>query len=89
MKVNGKSFDGTTHTSDTQKRLRTIAGNASWFTEYQAVRFPWCEHTLLLSEFFLRHIYVVASWVVLLNFGNMTLVWGFLVVLLPPILGVE
>jgi hypothetical protein len=88
VKVNGKSFDGTTHTSDTQNRLRTTAGNASWFTEYQAVGFPRCEHTLL-SEFFLRHIYVVASWVVLLNFGNVTLVWGFLVVLLPPILGVE
>jgi hypothetical protein len=32
---------------------------------------------------------VVASWLVPLNFGSLTLVWGFLVDLLPPILGVE
>jgi len=32
---------------------------------------------------------VVASWLVPLNFGSVTLVWGFLVDSLPPILGVE
>ena len=48
VKVNGKSFDGTTSILDIRNRLRTIVGNASWFSEYQPVRFPGSELITLL-----------------------------------------
>ena len=57
MKVNGKTFDGSTHFLDTYRRLRSIAGNASWFTGYRPILFPGKEYIqLLLLELFKHHI---------------------------------
>jgi hypothetical protein len=59
MLINGKSLNSSTTYLDTYRQMRTIAGNASWFTEFRPVRFPARETIhLLLLEFFHRHILI-------------------------------
>jgi hypothetical protein len=57
MLVDGRSFDGCTHYVDGARRLRSIVGNASPFTEFLPIRFPY-EYFLylLLVSFFRRGI---------------------------------
>ena len=57
MRVNGKEFDGTSHSLDTQEGLGATAGNVSWFTEYRPVNVVGIDALhYLLMEFFRHHI---------------------------------
>jgi hypothetical protein len=57
MRVTGERFDGGNHSLNTNERLRAIAGDVFWFTEYQPVNTVRID-TLhyLLMEFFRHHI---------------------------------
>ena len=37
IKINGGNFDGSTTLLETNRRLRSLAGNISWFTEFQPI----------------------------------------------------
>jgi hypothetical protein len=56
MLVNGRLFDGSTHYVDGARRVRSIAGNVSPFTEFLPIRFPHQYFYLLLVSFFSRGI---------------------------------
>jgi hypothetical protein len=57
MLVNGRSFDGSTHYVDGARRVRSIVGNASPFTEFLPIRFPHVYFLyLLLVSIFARGI---------------------------------
>jgi hypothetical protein len=55
MSIDGKKFYGSTSYVDKNNTLRSIAGNASWFTEFLPNHFPatWTFHKLLFH--FYRH----------------------------------
>ena len=55
MLVNGKHFPGSTFYVDTQNTLRSIAGNASMFTEFVPVHFPNIRTFHKLLFHFYRH----------------------------------
>jgi hypothetical protein len=57
MLVVGKPFDSYTTYLTTYRKLRSVAGIASWFTEFQPIRFPAREIIqLLMLEFFRNHL---------------------------------
>jgi hypothetical protein len=60
MKLNGKSFNGSTIYLATAQHLRSAAGNTSWFTEFTLTRCPLpATLHLFMSELF-RHCYVAS-----------------------------
>jgi hypothetical protein len=57
MLVHGKLFDSSTAFLTTYRELRTVAGIASWFTEFRPIRFPAREIIqLFMLEFFRNHL---------------------------------
>jgi hypothetical protein len=53
MLVNGEPFNSSTSYLSIYRELRKVAGIASWFTEFQPIRFPAREFIhLLMLEFF-------------------------------------
>jgi hypothetical protein len=55
--VNGEQFNSSTSYLAICSELRIVAGIASWFTEFQPIRFPAREFfQLLMIEFFRIHL---------------------------------
>jgi hypothetical protein len=55
MLVDGKQFPGSTFYVDTHNTLRSIADNASMFTEFVPVHFPYIRTFQKLLFHFYRH----------------------------------
>jgi hypothetical protein len=71
MLVNGKPFGSSTTYLTTYRELRTLAGNASWFTEFRPIRFPATETIqLLMLEFFSKSSMLFHVWFLCLFYGR-------------------
>ena len=55
MLIDGKRFHGSTSYSNKHNSLRSVAGNASWFTDIQPLHFPSIRTFHMLLFHFYRH----------------------------------
>ena len=55
MLIDGKRFHGSTSYSNKHNSLRSVAGNASWFTEFQSLHLPNIRTFHKLLFHFYRH----------------------------------
>ena len=63
MKVNGRNSDGSTAVLETNRRLGLLAGNVSWYMEFQTFECPERDifEPLLLRLFQLKHVLLGCS----------------------------
>jgi hypothetical protein len=55
MLIAGRAFDGASVYYNTERNLRSVAGNASWFTEFRPRNFIGMEFIFRLLRFFFTH----------------------------------